>query len=134
MISRPWAKKRPESGASARPNPIRAKAFDTKVKSYDARLVRPARRSRLDPDDPGIAPAGWQSAAFAQPGLLEFTMRLKYRRALDQRQRRHARVRAKVNGTAARPRLNVFRSSAHIYVQVIDDTAGHTLVAADDRD
>ncbi|MCC6792042.1 MAG: 50S ribosomal protein L18 [Thermomicrobiales bacterium] len=59
-------------------------------------------------------------------------MRLKYRRALSQRKRRHVRVRAKVNGTPQRPRLNVFRSDAHIYVQVIDDIAGHTLVAASD--
>ena len=59
-------------------------------------------------------------------------MRIKYRRALSQRKRRHVRVRAKVSGTAQRPRLNVFRSSAHIYVQVIDDIAGHTLVAASD--
>ena len=59
-------------------------------------------------------------------------MRLKYRRALSQRERRHKRVRAKVNGTAARPRLNVFRSSAHIYCQIIDDVKGHTLVAASD--
>jgi len=42
------------------------------------------------------------------------------------------RVRAKVSGTPKRPRLNVFRSSAHIYAQVIDDIAGHTLVAASD--
>ena len=61
-------------------------------------------------------------------------MRLKYRRALSPRKRRHVRVRAKVNGTTARPRLNVFRSSAHIYVQVIDDSIGHTLVAASDLD
>jgi large subunit ribosomal protein L18 len=61
-------------------------------------------------------------------------MRLKYRRKLNQRERRHRRVRAKVSGTAARPRLNVFRSSAHIYVQVIDDIAGHTLLAASDLD
>jgi large subunit ribosomal protein L18 len=60
------------------------------------------------------------------------SMRLKYRRALSQRKRRHVRVRAKVNGTTQRPRLNVFRSSAHIYAQVIDDSAGHTLVAACD--
>ncbi|HEV2073983.1 MAG TPA: 50S ribosomal protein L18 [Thermomicrobiales bacterium] len=59
-------------------------------------------------------------------------MRLKYRRALSQRERRHKRVRAKVNGTAARPRLNVYRSSAHIYCQIIDDVKGHTLVAASD--
>jgi len=42
------------------------------------------------------------------------------------------RVRARVSGTQARPRLNVFRSSAHIYAQVIDDTIGHTLVSASD--
>lgn len=59
-------------------------------------------------------------------------MRLKYRRALSPRKRRHARVRAKVNGTPMRPRLNVFRSSAHIYAQVIDDTLGHTIVSASD--
>src|SRR4029079_11691821 len=61
-------------------------------------------------------------------------MRLKYRRALSPRKRRHVRVRAKVSGTPNRPRLNVFRSSAHIYVQVIDDIEGHTLVAAHDLD
>jgi large subunit ribosomal protein L18 len=59
-------------------------------------------------------------------------MRRKFRRALTPRQRRHVRVRAKVSGTAARPRLNVFRSSAHIYAQVIDDDRGHTVVAASD--
>lgn len=46
------------------------------------------------------------------------------------RQRRHGRVRKKISGTAERPRLNVFRSLKHIYGQVIDDTAGHTLVSA----
>ena len=50
------------------------------------------------------------------------------------RKRRHARVRKSVSGTAARPRLNVFRSSAHIYAQVIDDTVGRTLAAASDLD
>ena len=59
-------------------------------------------------------------------------MRLKYRKALSPRKRRHVRVRARVSGTQMRPRLNVFRSSAHIYAQVIDDTAGHTLVSASD--
>ena len=59
-------------------------------------------------------------------------MRTKFRRALTRRQRRHVRVRAKVSGTELRPRLNVFRSSAHIYAQVIDDTLGRTLVAASD--
>lgn len=46
------------------------------------------------------------------------------------RARRHARVRAKVSGTAACPRLNVFRSAKHIYAQVIDDVTGTTLCAA----
>jgi large subunit ribosomal protein L18 len=59
-------------------------------------------------------------------------MRRKFRRALTKRQRRHVRVRAKVAGTQSRPRLNVFRSSAHIYAQVIDDDRGHTLLAASD--
>ena len=48
------------------------------------------------------------------------------------RKRRHARVRKKVEGTARRPRLCVFRSLSHIYAQVIDDEAGQTLVAASD--
>ena len=43
---------------------------------------------------------------------------------------RHVRVRGKISGTAERPRLSVFRSSNHIYAQVIDDVAGVTLVAA----
>lgn len=59
-------------------------------------------------------------------------MRTKFRKALTSRERRHRRVRAKVSGTTQRPRLNVFRSSAHIYAQVIDDTQSHTLVAASD--
>lgn len=59
-------------------------------------------------------------------------MRLKYRKPLTARKRRHVRVRSKVSGTAARPRLNVFRSSAHIYAQLIDDIQGHTLAAASD--
>ena len=46
------------------------------------------------------------------------------------RLKRHARVRAKISGTAERPRLNVFRSAKHIYVQVIDDVNGVTLVSA----
>jgi large subunit ribosomal protein L18 len=50
------------------------------------------------------------------------------------RQRRHTRVRRHVSGTPGRPRLNVFRSSSHIYAQVIDDVAGHTLAAASDLD
>ncbi|MBR6740205.1 MAG: 50S ribosomal protein L18 [Clostridia bacterium] len=47
-----------------------------------------------------------------------------------QRLKRHKRVRGTVSGTAERPRLDVFRSSKHIYAQIIDDVAGVTLVAA----
>ncbi len=50
------------------------------------------------------------------------------------RHRRHARVRAKVEGTASAPRLCVFRSLNHIYAQVIDDSRGHTLAAASTLD
>lgn len=46
------------------------------------------------------------------------------------RKRRHRRVRARVTGTAQRPRLNVFRSLMNIYAQVIDDEVGRTLVSA----
>lgn len=48
----------------------------------------------------------------------------------EARQRRHRRIRMRVTGTATKPRLNVFRSLEHIYAQVIDDVAGHTLVSA----
>ena len=46
------------------------------------------------------------------------------------RQRRHARQRARLHGTAERPRLAVYRSNAGIYAQVVDDDRGHTLAAA----
>ena len=50
------------------------------------------------------------------------------------RQQRHARAKAKVKGTTARPRLCVFRSLHHIYAQVIDDTIGHTMAASSTLD
>ncbi|WHX51585.1 50S ribosomal protein L18 [Paenibacillus woosongensis] len=50
------------------------------------------------------------------------------------RLKRHLRVRRKIQGTAARPRLNVFRSAKHIYAQLIDDVAGVTLASASTLD
>jgi len=50
------------------------------------------------------------------------------------RKKRHRRVRKCVVGSAARPRLNVFRSLSHIYAQVIDDTVGKTIVSASSID
>ncbi|TET80504.1 MAG: 50S ribosomal protein L18 [Anaerolineales bacterium] len=50
------------------------------------------------------------------------------------RKRRHIRVRKKLAGTAERPRLNVYRSLAQIYAQVIDDNAGHTLTSVSTLD
>lgn len=50
------------------------------------------------------------------------------------RKRRHARLRRHIAGTAERPRLNVYRSLANIYAQIIDDAQGHTLVAASSQD
>ena len=46
------------------------------------------------------------------------------------RQRRHRRIRARLSGTAERPRLNVYRSLEHIYVQIIDDNSGQTIASA----
>ena len=51
-----------------------------------------------------------------------------------ERDRRHARVRNKVSGTAERPRLCVYRSNTNIYAQIIDDVAGNTLVSASTLD
>ena len=55
-------------------------------------------------------------------------MRIKTR--ADRRDRIKHRIRKRVSGTEARPRLTVFRSVAHIYVQVVDDTTGRTIASA----
>lgn len=52
----------------------------------------------------------------------------------EARQRRHLRVRKKVEGTTLRPRLNVYRSNKHIYAQLIDDAQGTTLASASTLD
>lgn len=49
------------------------------------------------------------------------------------RLKRHARVRAKLAGTAERPRLNVYRSNKHIYAQIIDDTNGVTIAQSSSK-
>lgn len=61
-------------------------------------------------------------------------MRYHYKSSLNPRRRRHLRVRARLSGTPERPRLNIYRSSAHIYAQLVDDTQGHTIVAASTLD
>ena len=48
----------------------------------------------------------------------------------DVRAKKHLRIRNRFSGTAARPRLAVFRSNNHMYAQIIDDTVGNTLVSA----
>ena len=50
------------------------------------------------------------------------------------RQKRHLRIRQNVNGTAEKPRLDVFRSNKQIYAQIIDDTTGRTLCSASSLD
>ena len=50
------------------------------------------------------------------------------------RKKRHSRVRRKISGTAARPRLNVYRSNKHIYAQLIDDVSGVTIASASTMD
>jgi large subunit ribosomal protein L18 len=55
-------------------------------------------------------------------------------RVREQRIKRHRRVRKKVQGSAERPRLAVFRSNRHIYAQLIDDISGVTLASASTRD
>ncbi|MBN8592308.1 MAG: 50S ribosomal protein L18 [Anaerolineae bacterium] len=57
-------------------------------------------------------------------------MPTKTEKKAESRARRQRRVRAKIEGTPARPRLNVFKSVTNIYAQIIDDEAGHTLAAA----
>jgi large subunit ribosomal protein L18 len=52
----------------------------------------------------------------------------------EARDRRRLRIRKRVSGTAARPRLSVYRSNVHIYAQLIDDVTGRTLVAASARE
>lgn len=81
-----------------------------------------------------------QGTSAAQPtGTLTAESSVKKRKPLGKdvstrrrvaKERRHLRLRKKISGTAQRPRLSVKRSSRHLYVQLIDDLTGHTLVSA----
>lgn len=55
---------------------------------------------------------------------------IKHFNANKARQRRHARLRKRLSGSTARPRLSIYRSAKHMYAQIIDDSTGRTLVAA----
>lgn len=55
---------------------------------------------------------------------------MKIRTKKDRRERIRLRQRKRIHGTAERPRLAVFRSASHIYAQVVDDLAGHTIASA----
>lgn len=59
---------------------------------------------------------------------------IRFKTKEEKRSRRAARVRAKISGTASRPRLSIFRSNKHIFAQLIDDTKGVTIASASDRD
>ncbi len=50
------------------------------------------------------------------------------------RKKRHKRIRSEIRGTKSKPRLNVYRSSKHIYGQLVDDTTGNVLASAKDKD
>ena len=52
---------------------------------------------------------------------------------IAKRTRRHAKIRAKIFGTSAMPRLSVFKSNKAIYAQIIDDTKGNTIASSDSR-
>ncbi|CAN1177261.1 50S ribosomal protein L18, chloroplastic [Linum perenne] len=69
-----------------------------------------------------------RSSSIALPSRL--TVEAKARTRGDDRVARHIRIRKKVEGTTERPRLSVYRSNKHFYVQVIDDSKMHTLAAA----
>ena len=57
-----------------------------------------------------------------------------FKNKAEQRTRRHKRIRAKVRGTAARPRLAVYKSNRYLHVQLIDDSAARTLIGVMSRD
>src|SRR5260370_26719388 len=99
-----WATRRRRFAPSGRPSPTRARASSTSRRPFVARLERPA------------------------PPSAERSKRQMAKTKVEARDRRKASIRKKVSGTAERPRLSVFRSAKHIYVQVVDDQAQRTLL------
>jgi len=71
---------------------------------------------------------------FAESWVKKQSPPLKMQKKQEKRNRRHKRVRAKIFGTAQRPRLCVFKSGKHIYAQLINDEKGKTLVAASSQE
>ncbi|KAG7594461.1 Ribosomal protein L18 bacterial-type [Arabidopsis thaliana x Arabidopsis arenosa] len=69
----------------------------------------------------------WSSSSLQSRSMV---VEAKTKTSSEDRIARHSRIRKKVNGTTERPRLCVFRSNKHLYVQVIDDTKMHTLASA----
>jgi len=59
---------------------------------------------------------------------------IRFKTKEEKKKRRQARVRAKISGISSRPRLSVFKSNRHLFVQLIDDVAGKTLVSASDTE
>ncbi len=59
---------------------------------------------------------------------------MKRKNKQENRKKRHRKIRAKVKGTAKRPRLSIFRSNRHIYAQIINDEEGKTLVSVKDSE
>ncbi len=115
------------------------KTRQIKVLGYDKELVGQiaADIRKVRPPEPykGKASSIWmkRSAARLEKLVRCNTMSATKSRS-EARVRRHTRVRKNIAGTADRPRLNVFRSLAEIYAQVIDDEAGNTLVSASSID
>ena len=102
------------SARPASPSRTRARASATPASRSAARPARPARSAARS--NPPRRPRNHRMTALISRGAA--------------RQKRHARLRLRVAGDAARPRLAVFRSLNHIYAQVIDDSSGRTLAAA----
>ena len=95
----------------------------------DARNARKnSGLSRLKPSAKAVTQDSALRTQNLKKRLRNLTMSLVSRS--ERRVRKHARVRKKVSGTAEKPRLNVYRSSKHIYAQLVDDHAGCTLAAA----